>query len=231
MKIFQKLQNQKIIISLLALLTAAFIYFPHYPLTDEHTKLNCSVFLILAIILLWVPTENMAALFAVDIFFEIGLVLLLVFIATITSLHSWMIYLLILLIFSIWVGIVLLKNSPLTARNRQLTAIRLIIMLIFAILAYLSGFMALIMTNPIGLMTSKITIGIGIGLFIYYLVLAGSIWQNWFKGIISWVMIVIVIIFHMIFAYNIFPETMLVPGICEVIIVILVLRMNRLLEK
>lgn len=231
MKVFKRLRNQKIIISLLAVLTAALIYFPHYRFTDEHTKLNCSIFLILAIFLLWMPTENMGALFAVDIFFEIGLVLLIAFITTVTSLQLWTIDLLIILILLIWIGMVLLKNGPLTAKNRQLIAIRLIIMLIFAILAYLSGFMALIMSSPIGLMASGITIYIGIGLFIYYLILAGSIWQSWFKGSIAWIMIIVAIIFHMFFAYNISPEIMLIPGICEVIIVLLILRMNTLLEK
>lgn len=231
MKIFKNIQNQKIIISLLALLTAALIYFPHYALTDTHTKLNGSIFLILAVILVWVPTENMGALFAVDIFLEIGLILLFVFIATITSLHSWLIYGLIILILATWVEIVLLKNQPLVANNRQLSAIRLMIMLIFAILGYLSGFMALLMTSPVGLMTSGFVVYIGIGLFLYYLVLSASLWQNWFKGNIAWVMIIIAIILHMFFAYGISPETMLIPGICEVIVVVLVLRMNMLLKK
>lgn len=231
MKVFKKVRNQKLILSLLVLVSAALIYFPHYALTDDHTKLNCSVFLILGIILLWMPTENMSALFAVDIFFEIGLVLLIIFIATITSLHSWLSYILTLLILGAWIGMVLLKNRPLAIKNIQLTAIRLIVMFIFAILAYLSGFVALLMTNPVGLVISGITIYVGIGLFIYYLILAASIWQNWFRGSIAWVMISIAIVFHMFFAYGISPETMLIPGICEVIAVFLVLRMNTLLEK
>ncbi|QNQ84203.1 hypothetical protein FP435_07120 [Lactobacillus sp. PV037] len=231
MKFLNTVSKQKIVASLLGIVTAALIYFPHYALTDNHTKLNCSVFLILGIVLLWVPTESLAALFAVDLFFEIGLVLLLVFISTITSLHTWPIYLLIILILAVWIGMVLLKNQSLTSKNRQVVAIRLISMLIFAILAYLSGFYALLMASPVGLMVSGITIYIGIGLFIYYLILAASIWQNWFKGSISWVMIIIAIVFHMFFAYNLSPETMLIPGICEVIIVLLLLRMNMLLEK
>ncbi|QNQ81752.1 hypothetical protein [Lactobacillus sp. PV012] len=231
MKFLNTVSKQKIVASLLGIVTAALIYFPYYALTDNHTKLNCSVFLILGIVLLWVPTESLAALFAVDLFFEIGLVLLLVFISTITSLHAWPIYLLIILILAVWIGMVLLKNQSLTSKNRQVVAIRLISMLIFAILAYLSGFYALLMASPVGLMVSGITIYIGIGLFIYYLILAASIWQNWFKGSISWVMIIIAIVFHMFFAYNLSPETMLIPGICEVIIVLLLLRMNMLLEK
>lgn len=231
MKAYKNKKYQRLILCILGLIDAILIYFPHYALTDEHTKLNCVVFFILAVGLLWLPTDSRGALFVIDIFYEIGLVLLVVFIATVLSLHMWSVYLSIILILGTWVGMILFKNGPLVTKNRQLLVIRLVVMLIFALLAYLSGFLALLMTSPVGFMASGYTIYIGMTLFVYYLVLAASIWQKWFKGSIAWIMIMIAIILHMFFAYGISPETMLIPGICEVIVVLLVLRMNMLLKK
>lgn len=230
----EKIKNTKwqcLILTILSLIDAALIYFPNYTLVSQHTKLNCAVFLILAAILIWLPTETASSIFAVNLFYEIGLVLLLVFFVSVTSVNSWLVYLLIILILLTWIGIVLLKNRLVKHQTRELKIIRLVMMLIFAILAYLSGFVAMLMTSPLGFMVHGSLVYLGIALFIYYLILSGSIWQRWFKGWISWVMILIAVIFHTIFAISMAVVAVYIPLICEIILLILTLRMNLIFKK
>lgn len=222
---------QRLLLTVLSLIDAALIYFPKYALVDYHTKLNCAVFLILGAILIWLPTETASSNFAINLFYEIGLVLLVVFAASVISLRSWPVYLLIILILLTWVGMVLLKNQLSASDSKELKVIRLVMMFIFAILAYLSGFIALIMTSPIGFVEHQGLIYLGIGLFIYYLVLSGSIWQKWFKGWISWVMILIAVILHTLFALSMSIVASYIPLACEVILLVLVFRLNMLLKK
>ncbi|MBD5430639.1 hypothetical protein [Lactobacillus sp.] len=222
---------QRIILTILALIDAALVYFPNYALVSQHTKLDCAVFLILAAILIWLPAETASSIFAINLFYEIGLVLLLVFFVSVTSLNDWPVYLLIILVLLTWIGIVLLKNHLVKDYSGRIKIIRLIMMLIFAILAYLSGFIAMLMTSPIGFIEHSGLIYVGIALFIYYLILSGSIWQKWFKGWISWVMILVAVVFHTIFAISMAIVAVYIPLACEIILLILVFRMNMILKK
>lgn len=222
---------QRLILTILSLVDAALIYFPNYALVSQHAKLNCAVFLILAAVLIWLPTETASSIFAINLFYEIGLVLLLVFFASVTSLQNWSVYLLIILVLFTWVGIVLLKNRLIKHQTRELKIIKLVMMLIFAILAYLSGFVAMLMTSPIGFIEHSGLVYLGIALFIYYLILAGSIWQKWFRGWISWVMILAAVVLHTIFAVSIAVVAVYIPLICEIILLILTLRMNLILKQ
>lgn len=230
----EKIKNikwQLLILTILSLVDAALIYFPRYTLVSQHTKLDCAVFLILAAILVWLPTETASSIFAINLFYEIGLILLLVFFASVISLQHWSVYLLVALILLTWVGIILLKNRSIEHQTGELKIIRLVMMLIFAILAYLSGFIAMLMTSPIGFIEHGNLVYLGIGLFIYYLILAGSIWQKWFKGWISWGMILVAVIGHTIFAISIAVVAVYIPLACEIILLILNLRMNLILKK
>lgn len=222
---------QRLLLTVLSLVSAALIYFPKYALVDSHTQLNCGVFLVLGAVLIWLPTETASSIFAINLFYEIGLVLLLVFSVSAISLRTWPIYLLIILTLLTWVGIVLLKNHQSNADSKELKVIKLGMMFIFAILAYLSGFIAILMTSPIGFVEHQGLIYLGIGLFIYYLILAGSIWQSWFKGVISWVMILIAVILHTIFALSMSIVASYIPLICEVLLLILTLRLNMILKR
>lgn len=231
MKDIKDTKWQRLLLTILSLVSAALIYFPKYALVDSHTQLNCGVFLVLGAVLIWLPTETASSIFAINLFYEIGLVLLLVFSASAISMRTWPIYLLIVLALLTWVGIVLLKNYQSNANSKELKIIRLAMMFIFAILAYLSGFIAMIMTSPIGFVEHQGLIYLGIGLFIYYLILAGSIWQKWFKGIISWVMILVAVILHTIFALSMSVVASYIPLICEVLLLILTLRLNMILKR
>ncbi|MBP2057400.1 hypothetical protein J2Z60_000564 [Lactobacillus colini] len=231
MKTIKDTKWQRIILTLLSLIDAGLIYYPKYALVSDHTKLNCAVFLILAAVLIWLPTETASSIFAINFFYEIGLVLLLVFFASAVSLNGWLIYVLLILVLLTWLGIILLKNRLVEGQTTRLKLIRLAMMLVFAILAYLSGFIAMLMISPLGFIEYRVLIYLGAGLFVYYLVLAGSIWQKWFKGWISWGMILIAVIFHTIFAFSLSIVVVYIPLVCEVILLILVFSMNLNFKK
>ena len=72
----------KIALSLLGVLAAILVYVPNYALVDQGLKGRCTIFFIIAIVLLWLPMELKSSIFALNFYYELGLILIIVFFMT-----------------------------------------------------------------------------------------------------------------------------------------------------
>ena len=134
----------KIALSLLGVLAAILVYVPNYALVDQGLKGRCAIFFIVAIVLLWLPMELKSSIFALNFYYELGLILIIVFFMTNQMAMNFTIGLVIALLLLTWVGMVIFKNNlVMKHKNSELLIIRLVMMLVLAYLAYISGFAAL----------------------------------------------------------------------------------------
>ena len=206
----------KIALSLLGVLAAILVYVPNYALVDQGLKGRCTIFFIIAIVLLWLPMELKSSIFALNFYYELGFTIGLV----------------IALLLLTWIGMVIFKNNlVMKQKNSELLIIRLVMMLVLAYLAYISGFAALMGAEIFTVQGQTWLLILGFVLCVYYLVLAGSIWQPWFRRWTSWIMILVAFVLHMLFASATSLNIIFLPLIGEAILLILVWRSNRILMK
>ncbi len=222
----------KIALSFLGILAAILVYVPNYSLVDQGLKGRCSIFFIVAIVLLWLPMELKSSIFALNFYYELGLILIVVFFMTNQMAMNFTIGLVIALLLLAWIGMVIFKNNlVMKQKNSELLIIRLVMMLVLAYLAYISGFAALMGAEIFTVQGQTWLLILGFVLCVYYLVLAGSIWQSWFRRWTSWIMILVAVVLHMLFASATSLNIIFLPLIGEVILLILVWRSNRILMK
>lgn len=222
----------KIALSLLGVLAAILVYVPNYALVDQGLKGRCAIFFIVAIVLLWLPMELKSSIFALNFYYELGLILIIVFFMTNQMAMKFTIGLVIALLLLTWVGMVVFKNNlVMKYKNSELLIIRLVMMLVLAYLAYISGFAALMGAEIFTVQGQTWLLILGFILCVYYLVLAGSIWQPWFRRWTSWIMVLVAVILHMLFASATALNIIFLPLIGEIILLILVWRSNRILMK
>lgn len=220
----------KIALSVLGVLAAILGYVPNYALVDQGLKGRCAIFFIVAIVLLWLPMELKSSIFALNFYYELGLILIIVFFMTNQMAMKFTIGLVIALLLLTWVGMVIFKNNlVMKYKNSELLIIRLVMMLVLAYLAYISGFAALMGAEIFTVQGQTWLLVLGFLLCVYYLVLAGSIWQPWFRRWTSWIMVLVAIVLHMVFASATSLNIIFLPLIGEVILLILVWRSNRIL--
>ncbi len=220
----------KIALSLLGVLAAILVYVPNYALVDQGLKGRCAIFFIIAIVLLWLPMELKSSIFALNFYYELGLILIIVFFMTNQMAMNFTIGLVIALL--TWIGMVIFKNNlVMKQKNSELLIIRLVMMLVLAYLAYISGFAALMGAEIFTVQGQTWLLILGFVLCVYYLVLAGSIWQPWFRRWTSWIMILVAVVLHMLFASATSLNIIFLPLIGEVILLILAWRSNRILMK
>ena len=222
----------KIALSLLGVLAATLVYVPNYALVDQGLKYRCTIFFIVAIVLLWLPMELRSSIFALNFYYELGLILIIVFFMTNQMAMNFTIGLVIALLLLTWIGMVIFKNNlVMKQKNSELLIIRLVMMLVLAYLAYISGFAALMGAEIFTVQGQTWLLILGFVLCVYYLVLAGSIWQPWFRRWTSWIMILVAVFLHMLFASATSLNIIFLPLIGEVILLILVWRSIRILMK
>ena len=222
----------KIALSLLGVLAATLVYVPNYALVDQGLKDRCTIFFIVAIVLLWLPMELRSSIFALNFYYELGLILIIVFFMTNQMAMNFTIGRVMALLLLTWIGMVIFKNNlVMKQKNSELLIIRLVMMLILAYLAYISGFAALMGAEIFTVQGQTWLLILGFVLCVYYLVLAGSIWQPWFRRWTSWIMILVAVVLHMLFASATSLNIIFLPLIGEVILLILVWRSNRILMK
>lgn len=222
----------KIVLSILGILDAILIYVPSYAAVDQGLKGRCAIFFIIAVVLLWLPMELKSSIFALNFYYELGLILIIVFFMTNQMAMQFFIGLVIALLLLTWIGMVIFKNNlVMKEKNSELLIIRLVMMLVLAYLAYISGFAALMGAEIFTVQGQAWLLALGFLLCVYYLVFAGSIWQPWFRRWISWIMLVVAIVLHMIFASATSLNFIFLPAIGELIMLILVWRSNRILMK
>ena len=221
----------KIALSLLGVLAAILVYVPNYALVDQGLKGRCAIFFIIAIVLLWLPMELKSSIFALNFYYELGLILIIVFFMTNQMAMNFTIGLVIALLLLTWIGMVIFKNNlVMKQKNSELLIIRLVMMLVLAYLAYISGFAALMGAEIFTVQGQTWLLILGFVLCVYYLVL-GSIWQPWFRRWTSWIMILVAVVLHMLFASATSLNIIFLPLIGEVILLILAWRSNRILMK
>lgn len=101
----------KIALSLLGVLAATLVYVPNYALVDQGLKGRCAIFFIIAIVLLWLPMELKSSIFALNFYYELGLILIIVFFMTNQMAMNFTIGLVIALLLLTWIGMVIFKNN------------------------------------------------------------------------------------------------------------------------
>lgn len=220
----------KIALSILGILDALFVYLPNYAAVDQGLKGRCATFFIIAVVLLWLPMELKSSIFALNFYYELGLILIIIFLMTNQMAMKFTIGLVLALLLLTWIGMVIFKNNlVMKYKDRELLIIRLVMMLVLAYLAYISGFAALMGAEIFTVQGQTWLLVLGFLLCVYYLVLAGSIWQPWFRRWTSWIMVLVAIVLHMVFASATSLNIIFLPLIGEVILLILVWRSNRIL--
>lgn len=232
MKNFSQNTWIKIDLSILGVLAAILVYVPNYAAVDQGLKGRCAIFFIIAVVLLWLPIELKSSIFALNFYYELGLILIIVFLMTNQMAMNFVIGLVIAFLLLTWIGMVIFKNNlVMKQKNSKLLIIRLVMMLVLAYLAYISGFAALMGAEIFTVQGQTWLLILGFLLCVYYLVLAGSIWQPWFRRWTSWIMILAAVVLHMIFASATSLNIIFLPIIGEIIMLILVWRSNRILMK
>lgn len=167
-----------------------------------------------------------------NFYYELGLILIIVFLMTNQMAMNFVIGLVIAFLLLTWIGMVIFKNNlVMKQKNSELLIIRLVMMLALAYLAYISGFAALMGAEIFTVQGQTWLLILGFLLCVYYLVLAGSIWQPWFRRWTSWIMILAAVVLHMIFASATSLNIIFLPIIGEIIMLISVWRSNRILMK
>lgn len=220
----------KIALSILGILDALLVYLPNYAAVDQGLKGRCAIFFIIAVVLLWLPMELKSSIFALNFYYELGLILIIIFLMTNQMAMKFTIGLVLVLLLLTWIGMVIFKNNlVMKYKDRELLIIRLVMMLVLAYLAYISGFAALMGAEIFTVQGQTWLLVLGFLLCVYYLVLAGSIWQPWFRRWTSWIMVLVAIVLHMVFASATSLNIIFLPLIGEVILLILVWRSNRIL--
>ena len=220
----------KIALSILGILDALLVYLPNYAAVDQGLKGRCAIFFIIAVVLLWLPMELKSSIFALNFYYELGLILIIIFLMTNLMAMKFTIGLVLALLLLTWIGMVIFKNNlVMKYKDRELLIIRLVMMLVLAYLAYISGFAALMGAEIFTVQGQTWLLVLGFLLCVYYLVLAGSIWQPWFRRWTSWIMVLVAIVLHMVFASATSLNIIFLPLIGEVILLILVWRSNRIL--
>ncbi|OYR87792.1 hypothetical protein [Lactobacillus taiwanensis] len=220
----------KIALSILEILDALLVYLPNYAAVDQGLKGRCAIFFIIAVVLLWLPMELKSSIFALNFYYELGLILIIIFLMTNQMAMKFTIGLVLALLLLTWIGMVIFKNNlVMKYKDRELLIIRLVMMLVLAYLAYISGFAALMGAEIFTVQGQTWLLVLGFLLCVYYLVLAGSIWQPWFRRWTSWIMVLVAIVLHMVFASATSLNIIFLPLIGEVILLILVWRSNRIL--
>ncbi|OYR99568.1 hypothetical protein CBF68_03130 [Lactobacillus taiwanensis] len=220
----------KIALSILGILDALFVYLPNYAAVDQGLKGRCAIFFIIAVVLLWLPMELKSSIFALNFYYELGLILIIIFLMTNQMAMKFTIGLVLALLLLTWIGMVIFKNNlVMKYKDRELLIIRLVMMLVLAYLAYISGFAALMGAEIFTVQGQTWLLVLGFLLCVYYLVLAGSIWQPWFRRWTSWIMVLVAIVLHMVFASATSLNIIFLRLIGEVILLILVWRSNRIL--
>ena len=220
----------KIALSILGILDALLVYLPNYAAVDQGLKGRCAIFFIIAVVLLWLPMELKSSIFALNFYYELGLILIIVFFMTNQMAMKFTIGLVLALLLLTWIGMVIFKNNlVMKYKDRELLIIRLVMMLVLAYLAYISGFATLMGAEIFTVQGQTWLLVLGFLLCVYYLVLAGSIWQPWFRRWTSWIMVLVAIVLHMVFASATSLNIIFLPLIGEVILLILVWRSNRIL--
>ena len=220
----------KIALSILGILDALFVYLPNYAAVDQGLKGRCAIFFIIAVVLLWLPMELKSSIFALNFYYEFVLILIFIFLMTNELAMKFTICLVLALLLLTWIGMVIFKNNlVMKYKDRELLIIRLVMMLVLAYLAYISGFAALMGAEIFTVQGQTWLLVLGFLLCVYYLVLAGSIWQPWFRRWTSWIMVLVAIVLHMVFASATSLNIIFLPLIGEVILLILVWRSNRIL--
>ena len=220
----------KIALSILGILDALLVYLPNYAADDQGLKGRCAIFFIIAVVLLWLPMELKSSIFALNFYYELGLILIIIFLMTNQMAMKFTIGLVLALLLLTWIGMVIFKNNlVMKYKDRELLIIRLVMMLVLAYLAYISGFAALMGAEIFTVQGQTWLLVLGFLLCVYYLVLAGSIWQPWFRRWTSWIMVLVAIVLHMVFASATSLNIIFLPLIGEVILLILVWRSNRIL--
>lgn len=101
----------KIALSLLGVLAAILVYVPNYALVDQGLKGRCAIFFIIAIVLLWLPMELKSSIFALNFYYELGLILIIVFFMTNQMAMNFTIGLVVVLLLLTWIGMVIFKNN------------------------------------------------------------------------------------------------------------------------
>lgn len=229
MKNFSQNTWIKIALSILGVLAAILVYVPNYAAVDQGLKGRCAIFFIIAVVLLWLPMELKSSIFALNFYYELGLILIIVFLMTNQMAMNFVIGLVIAFLLLTWIGMVIFKNNlVMKQKNSELLIIRLVMMLA---LAYISGFAALMGAEIFTVQGQTWLLILGFLLCVYYLVLAGSIWQPWFRRWTSWIMILAAVVLHMIFASATSLNIIFLPIIGEIIMLISVWRSNRILMK
>lgn len=191
----------KIALSLLGIIDAILVYVPNYAVVDQGLKGRCAIFFIIAVVLLWLPMELKSSIFALNFYYELGLILIIVFFMTNQMAMKFTVGLVIVLLLLTWIGMVVFKNNiVMKKQNNELLIIRLVMMLVLAYLAYISGFAALMGAEVFTIQRQTWLLILGFLLCVYYLVLAGSIWQPWFRRWTSWIMVLIALLLHVVFA-------------------------------
>ncbi|MCR1915830.1 hypothetical protein [Lactobacillus taiwanensis] len=220
----------KIALSILGILDALLVYLPNYAAVDQGLKGRCAIFFIISVVLLWLPMELKSSIFALNFYYELGLILIIIFLMTNQMAMKFTIGLVLALLLLTWIGMVIFKNNlVMKYKDRELLIIRLVMMLVLAYLAYISGFAALMGAEIFTVQGQTWLLVLGFLLCVYYLVLAGSIWQPWFRRWTSWIMVLVAIVLHMVFASATSLNIIFLPLIGEVILLILVWRSNRIL--
>ncbi|WP_290079157.1 hypothetical protein [Lactobacillus taiwanensis] len=220
----------KIALSILGILDALLVYLPNYAAVDQGLKGRCAIFFIIAVVLLWLPMELKSSIFALNFYYELGLILIIIFLMTNQMAMKFTIGLVLALLLLTWIGMVIFKNNlVMKYKDRELLIIRLVMMFVLAYLAYISGFAALMGAEIFTVQGQTWLLVLGFLLCVYYLVLAGSIWQPWFRRWTSWIMVLVAIVLHMVFASATSLNIIFLPLIGEVILLILVWRSNRIL--
>lgn len=220
----------KIALSILGILDALLVYLPNYAAVDQGLKGRCAIFFIIAVVLLWLPMELKSSIFALNFYYELGLILIIVFLMTNQMAMKFTIGLVLALLLLTWIGMVIFKNNlVMKYKDRELLIIRLVMMLVLAYLAYVSGFAALMGAEIFTVQGQTWLLVLGFLLCVYYLVLAGSIWQPWFRRWTSWIMVLVAVVLHIVFASATSLNIIFLPLIGEVILLILVWRSNRIL--
>ena len=66
----------------LSILDALLVYLPNYAAVDQGLKGRCAIFFIIAVVLLWLPMELKSSIFALNFYYELGLILIIIFLMT-----------------------------------------------------------------------------------------------------------------------------------------------------
>lgn len=101
MKKFSQNTWIKIALSILGVLAAILVYVPNYAAVDQGLKGRCAI---IAVVLLWLPMELKSSIFALNFYYELGLILIIVFLMTNQMAMNFTIGLVLALLLLTWIG-------------------------------------------------------------------------------------------------------------------------------